>query len=629
MPINTYWMKKLLYLFLLFTVCILLSLFAPAQVSADSLRQVLAAEKTDSTTIASRLEEMKSLPTTEQEPFMVIGNWALEHSVKLGSKYLIALSNLHLGFSVISTTPDFVNSTRYFTEAQSIAESNGFAAIESEALNGLAHVYGQNGQQSKHEEYTLRSIAISKKIEQVDGVAAGYANLSTGFFKKRTEDPAMLRKALDYMLLSIQTSESIKDSFALIASYMSISRMYSADKKNDSAHFYLHLSDGYIKGTKRDVDYNRHYYYRGSLAHEEGKYSEAIQHYLKSIDYSTKFKIPTFVITAYKAITKTYKAMGDYKNAMLYSEKFRAYDDSVLTTENFAKAADIQNKYEREKKDKELLQKNLLLKTASEKRGRLNTLFIGSLVTLGLLGIFAVLLLKNIRARKKAYRLLEEKSAQIQVQAVELSKQTRLIAKFQSQMNPHFVFNALHNIQGLVISQENQKAMSQIQSLAQLMRKTFANAEKDDISLEEEINYLQKYIDFERSAFDNKLEFDVLTAGKMENVVIPPMMIQPFVENAIKHAELKKVENPYIRVLIEIENNLLSISVRDNGVGMKNDNYNTDMLSHSMSVIRARIQLLFQEKTKVVNENLFSVKTVPDVDAGTIVKFYLPLNYSH
>ncbi|NOT49914.1 MAG: histidine kinase, partial [Chitinophagaceae bacterium] len=180
-----------------------------------------------------------------------------------------------------------------------------------------------------------------------------------------------------------------------------------------------------------------------------------------------------------------------------------------------------------------------------------------------------------------------------------------------------------------VISNENQKATGQIQSLAQLMRKTFANAEKDDIPLEEEISYLRKYIDFEKNAFDNKIDFDITTGEKLENVLIPPMMIQPFVENAIKHAELKKVQNPYIKVLIDIEDNLLSISVKDNGTGIKRDNNNLNILSHSMSVIKARIQLLFQGKNEPAAENVFSVQTMPDIDAGTIVKFYLPLNYGY
>jgi sensor histidine kinase YesM len=238
-------------------------------------------------------------------------------------------------------------------------------------------------------------------------------------------------------------------------------------------------------------------------------------------------------------------------------------------------------------------------------------------------------LFRNIRAKNKAYIQLEKVSTRLKEQALQLSKQAKLIAQFQSQMNPHFVYNALHNIQGLVLSQETQKANTQIQSLAQLMRKTFANAEKDDIPIEEEISYLQKYIEFEKNAFDNNLAFEIEVDTKAQNVLIPPMMIQPFVENSIKHAGLKKIINPYIKVLIEIENNLLAISIKDNGLGIKKNSIEPDKLSHSVSVIKSRLNLLFNGKADVASKPVFSIQTFPEIKEGTSVKFYLPLQFAY
>lgn len=247
---------------------------------------------------------------------------------------------------------------------------------------------------------------------------------------------------------------------------------------------------------------------------------------------------------------------------------------------------------------------------------------------IALLSLIAFFLYRNIAAKRKAYRQLQDKSQQIKDQALQLSKQAKQIAQFQSQMNPHFVYNALHNIQGLVLTDEKQKANTQIQSLAQLMRKTFANAEKDDIPLEEEISYLEKYIDFEKNALSNNLNFEVTVSKEAEGTLIPPMMIQPFVENAIKHAELTKVQNPYIKVLIETENNLLAIQVKDNGTGLKKDVSQPDKLSHSMSVIKSRLDLIFKGRADVNSQPVFSIKTVPEIAEGTSIKFYLPINYS-
>ena len=106
-------------------------------------------------------------------------------------------------------------------------------------------------------------------------------------------------------------------------------------------------------------------------------------------------------------------------------------------------------------------------------------------------------------------------------------------------------------------------------------------------------------------------------------------MIQPFIENAIKHAELKNVENPYIKVLIETENNLLAINIKDNGTGIKKKPDETDKFSHSLSVIKSRLNLLFNGQADVNSQPVFSIKSVPDIAEGTSVKFYLPLIHSY
>ncbi|MEO6540441.1 MAG: histidine kinase, partial [Ferruginibacter sp.] len=275
------------------------------------------------------------------------------------------------------------------------------------------------------------------------------------------------------------------------------------------------------------------------------------------------------------------------------------------------------------------LQKDLALKTESGKKNRLLVLLISSLFILSLLSVFAFFLLKNIRARKKAYAQLQIRNNEIKEQALQLSRQARLIAKFQSQMNPHFTFNALHSIYGLVIGNENEKAVTQIQSLAQLMRKTLSNSIKEEITLEEEMDYLQKYIDFEKATSPTAFDFKIQVDEALDNVLIPPMMIQPFLENAIKHAGLDKVQNPFIKVFIEKENDLMMLIIEDNGQGLNKDNTNVNKLSHSMSIIKSRIELLFESKKIIAGDTYFKILSVPEIAKGTSVKFYLPLNYAY
>ncbi len=617
-------MKGLLF-GIIFCCC---SLFPRAQyaINMDSLKTVLQNAPTDSASIIKGLQQIETIYTTETEPLLLIGNWGLESAKRINNKYLEAYANMSLGFAWLYTSQSADEPAKHLTDALKISEAAGYYDITAQAYNGLATVYTRNGQKDKFREYTLRSIEASKKINLVIGIANGYNGLATSVYEENKKDPVNIKKALEYQRMGVAACESIDDSMSLIIHYQNFGHYFTALGITDSANYFLEKSKSLIDATGAENDNMSYYYFKGALYMKMKSYTAALQFFNRSIDYAEKYGAHTYTIRVWKAMMELYRETGDYKNAFTYYEKYKDYTDSVRDKQNFAKATDIQNKYEREKKDNEIYRLNEEQKLAKASRRQLVIYLVVALAVLTALGLLSFLLLKNIRERKAAYSRLEEKSIQIQEQAVQLSKQARLIAQFQSQMNPHFVFNALHNIQGLVISGEQQKATGQIQALAQLMRKTFANADKDDIPLKEEISYLQKYVEFEKTAIDKKLDFEVQINKDAEEAMIPPMMIQPFVENAIKHAQLTTVQNPYIRVLIEIENNLLSISVKDNGIGIRKEESGFDRLSHSMSVIKSRIELIFQEKNKPVNENLFSVKTVPEIDAGTLVKFYLPLN---
>ncbi|MES2774022.1 MAG: histidine kinase [Bacteroidota bacterium] len=617
-------MKKVIFLLMSFA----LSFAGVAQLNLDSLQKVLAHSKKDSVTLQGYLVLMNKLESDDPDAIDMVGKWVIASSDTDSLRRMQARAMLILGVFYVKAD-DYVSGTSYLTRAQEIAEKYQFPTVESYALNSLAGMYLANKQNEKAVEYYQKSIGISKKHNNQRGIGVATYNLGgmfreTGFNSKDT-----LRLALAYCMEGLRIMKAEKDTQSVITFCNGTSSIYVDLNEPDSALQLLNEAEQLIKATGKEEQYATHYLRIGQVLSAQKKYREAIVACETGLRYAGKYSKPRLTYNYYTVMAQAYEDMGDYKNANKYNILYSEVHDSLINKENFALASDIQNKYERQKKDNEILKLNQDKEIAAAKRKQLTIFLIAALIGFVLLAVLLFLLLKNIRGRKKAYRELQDKSIQIQEQALQLSKQAKLIAQFQSQMNPHFVFNALHNIQGLVISNENSKATSQIQSLAQLMRKTFANAEKDDILLNEEINYLKKYVDFEMNAFNNPLEFKVDVSQEAENAVIPPMMIQPFVENAIKHAGLKKVENPYIKVLIDIEENLLRIVVKDNGAGIKKSDDVLEGLSHSMSVIKARIELLFQEKGKPVNSNLFSVKTVPETDAGTTVKFYLPLNYAY
>jgi len=524
----------------------------------------------------------------------------------LGSFYYAKISN--------PTTADYEYVLTYLRKAIKLAETAKDTISLVQIISGTSNIYSELGRFDTAELYLNKTELLISNLKMQRLYNNFYLNKGRLFQSKKEYHNAIEAFNAGLALIKKDNDHGLESSYygRLSKSYAELGDTISAYKYfklYDQALFIVNneeklrtttLIDGQFQKEKKDKEINR---------------------------LSTEQKIKQLELEKQKALVA-----GNILEA-----KRKEDEIALLSQQKEIQELQIQQQ------TKELVTKSLQAKAdeqkiqLGEKDTALKEIEIGNQKTtrnyllggLALLGLLAFILFRNIYAKKKAYTELKYKSSQIKEQALQLSKQAKQIAQFQSQMNPHFVYNALHNIQGLVLTDEKQKANTQIQSLAQLMRKTFANAEKDDIPIEEEISYLQKYFDFEKEAFKNKLEFEINVSKEAENTLIPPMMIQPFIENAIKHAELKNVENPYIKVLIETENNLLAINIKDNGTGIKKKPDETDKFSHSLSVIKSRLNLLFNGQADVNSQPVFSIKSVPDIAEGTSVKFYLPLIHSY
>jgi Histidine kinase/Tetratricopeptide repeat len=531
----------------------------------------------------------------------------------LGSAYL-NIANVVFGASKHSPNPKYDQAIEYMKLSLDVAEQRKDTTYLIKANVGIGAMYNLKKEYQLSEKY-MKQAGTYLTVSNWEHLAPNfYGNLGEicKVQNKHKEAIENFQKGLAMLKKYPDPDFEYKIYGSLGESYEAIGDFSSA-YKNQLKYSVLH--DSLLTQEKF-----------AESAELEVKYQQAVKD--KEISrLSTEQKIKLLELEKQKAIIagNFLEAKRKEDEIKLLSQEKELQDLQLVQQEQVLAKNQLQAKADSQQiefgKKAGLLQEKQI---SSQKRTR-NYLIGG----VGLLGLLAFVLYRNITAKKKAYTQLQHKSEQLKEQALQLSKQAKLIAQFQSQMNPHFVYNALHNIQGLVLTDEKQKANSQIQSLAQLMRKTFANADKDDIPLEEEINYLNKYIEFEKTAFGNNLDFEVQVAKEAEGAMVPPMMIQPFIENAIKHAELKKVINPYIKVLIETENNLLAINITDNGTGIKKEATEADKLSHSLSVIKSRLDLLFKGQADVNNQPVFSVKTIPEINEGTSVKFYLPLNYSY
>ena len=609
----------------------LLSLFLPFSLCAQSTIDSITAEANKFSNDIDGIDKLllfaNSLRSGDLDIYLAVNKIAAEKAEVIKNDTLLCKAFINIGIACIEMS-NSEEASAYLAKAKLLAEKHNNNFLLMRITGNTGRIYYINKQYPKALEYYLKSLELAKKTGNKKSQIVSLGNIGGVYYDLGQQDTKQLGAALYYAQQAFSLAKELNDTFQLVNQSCNLALQLSDLHKTDSAKHYLSYARTMIE---EDDYYNLTVYYSnmGRVSREEKKYTEAIAYYQKTIDFGEKKNSPEWVFESYLAISEIYEEKGNTNKAFEFYKKYTVLRDSSINKENFDKAADIQNKYERAKKDKELLQKDIALKINSVKRNRLVTFLVFSLIILTLLGYFSISLLKNIKARKKAYAELEKRNEEIKEQALQLSQQARLIAKFQSQMNPHFTFNALHNIYGLVIGNENEKAVTQIQSLAQLMRKTLTNSIKEEITLEEEVDYLQNYIAFEQATASAKFNFGIEIDKDLENALIPPMMIQPFIENAIKHGELDKVNNPFIKVLIQKEKDLMSLIIQDNGKGLDMNNTNISKLSHSMSIIKSRLELLFQDKKNAAADGLLTIKNLSETNSGTSIQFYLPLNYSY
>jgi ligand-binding sensor domain-containing protein/two-component sensor histidine kinase len=200
------------------------------------------------------------------------------------------------------------------------------------------------------------------------------------------------------------------------------------------------------------------------------------------------------------------------------------------------------------------------------------------------------------------------------------------LAALKSQMNPHFMFNALNSIQDLVLQRDTDNAQLYLGKFSELTRKVLEASGKEFITLARETDMLSLYLDLERLRFGNDFAYSITIAGDIEpeETMLPSMIIQPFVENALKHGLLHKTEHKQLTVSFSVKENVLVCEVDDNGVGRKvSAEINARRHKHTGFATEATT-----ERIRLLNElhNMKIDLKITDKEQGTLVTIKIPLS---
>ena len=231
------------------------------------------------------------------------------------------------------------------------------------------------------------------------------------------------------------------------------------------------------------------------------------------------------------------------------------------------------------------------------------------LLVLALIIVLWVIIYRRIkRIRRKSE--VDAKVLEIEKQKFDLEQKA-----LRLQMNPHFIFNSLNSIQSYILSHDTDKAVMYLGKFSQLMRLILTNSGYKFIPVKEELKTITYYLDLEKLRFDNKFDYSI-TIDKnidVEFVEIPPMIIQPYIENAIIHGLLHKPSKGQIDIDFRLDNETIVCSVVDNGVGREKSMTiekatGIKRKSKGMMITKARLEILSRQSNDEFSIQIIDLK---------------------
>ena len=475
-------------------------------------------------------------------------------------------------------------------------------------ISAIAHNHLEIGNDSIALEYYLKISKDSLYMSLDRSSVATYTRIGAIYFN--FEDLESSRK---YYQKAINKSEEGKYKSNMWIAYNNLGDIHKKKKNIDSTLFYYKKAIDYYDDTieSNTGPFNLLNYLKGYVELHEGDVNQSINYFNKVIAF---FKEKPIDKGRKELLAQVYNALGDaYEKTNNIAGLKTTLESSNELIENFyqhqlqVNLNDLELKYQTKEKDDSIA---LLETTAQNQLVIIKQRSIISWVLGGLLLSFVSLGFLFYRQRQLQHRYKASNLEQ------------RLL---RSQLNPHFLFNALNSVSGLV-QKKSEHTIPYISKLGNLLRSILENSREEFITIAEEIETISTYLELQ-SNFSGKFQFDIQIEEGLdkETILIPPMFLQPFVENAIAHG-LQGTEGDKITIKVnqEYNSNVLCFLIEDNGIGYEATTKNKERTfghqSLSGTILKERLKLYarsFKTKARYTITNL-------NADRGTRVTLWLP-----
>lgn len=419
-------------------------------------------------------------------------------------------------------------------------------------------------------------------------------------------------KMMLYNALSRKLAVHIGDSLAIVRTYDSEAQVLSKRGEFAKSLACSKIYVDYLERTNRshEIAYNN----LATSFNHNGQPDSAILYYNKAMAMAKAMNNSRQTPLYYKGLVEAYRLKGDMKNAVMALDSAYGIEVRNLKKIEAVKFAEIHEKYETEKKDRniaELSSRNALNESVIRQQRWI--LGLGTVAFLGGIG-FLFFLYRQTKLTERNKRLESENHRLIMEQKL-----------LQAQLNPHFIFNSIANLQSLVASGDTRESVRYLSVFSGLLRNVLEQSRKDFISLEEEIFSLENYLQLQQMRYPGLFDYKVeLAEGTCpEELLIPPMIIQPFVENSIEHGFRNIQYKGMLTIGFALRDGKLNITVDDNGKGITEKSPGEQKKqSLAQTILRERFQALFTTDCRRAN---FDVENKADTGGrGVSVHILIP-----
>ena len=252
--------------------------------------------------------------------------------------------------------------------------------------------------------------------------------------------------------------------------------------------------------------------------------------------------------------------------------------------------------------------------------------FILLLTLIFLAGMFIYFKAKLKRQKNNSFLLAQKNKLE-----QELNKS--MLASIKSQMNPHFLYNALNTVQSYIYTNDKENASLYLGKFSELTRTILDMSNKETVTIAEEVHALQLYLELEKLRFEDKLNYNFIIDNHiaLETTNIPSMLIQPYIENAIKHGLMHKKGNWQLTINFTLINKSIQVNIRDNGVGRKaseaiNKQRNKHHQSFATDANEKRLDILNKGLQKSISLQIIDHVNNQAAALGTEIIINIPIN---